>query len=274
MNHLLAKTSGRNGTYVRMISDNDIFDLPTDLDNPHQFDSNYKLEDDEWFCIDRFSNTDYCIDILTIDFNSAEYNQITRGNYNGLKHLCSYQENRFYLFQKLSNSQTIRRKWISLSSQPEIQINNPIIILKELPDAIYDKEADRLYFKKLTSITTIFPKIGNLYRVATQEDTEQFLENDFINLTNDYDASKVKNANRKRIAMAMDTFNAFSPIQKKSIYNYIKEYCGTLEYSDENKNFDIGSEENLKLLMYGIEQRYYTTPIGDEKRVANSVTTI
>ena len=37
---------------------------------------------------------------------------------------------------------------------------------------------------------------------------------------------------------------------------------------------DIGSEENLKQLMYGIEQRYYTTPIGNEKRLANSITTI
>ncbi|APQ18808.1 hypothetical protein A9200_05825 [Maribacter hydrothermalis] len=274
MNHLLAKKTGRNGEYVKMISDEDIFNLPDDLDNPHEYDTDYKLEDDEWFGIEDFSETDFCIDILTTDFNSAEYNQIALADYNRLKYLCSYQDNQYYYFQKLSRSQTIRRKWFTISNQPEIQNDNPIIILKELPDAIYDSEEDILYFKKLTSITTIFSGIGTLYREATQEDTEQFLENEFINLTDDYDASKVKKANRKRIAMAMDTFNAFNPQQRNSIYDYIKEYCNDLEFSDEDRNFNIGSEENLKQLMYGIEQRYYTTPIGNEKRLANSITTI
>ncbi|MDB4236568.1 hypothetical protein N9810_00555 [Flavobacteriaceae bacterium] len=274
MNHLLAKKTGRKGEYVKMISDEDIFNIPNDLDNPHEYDTDYKLEDDEWFGIKDFSETDFCIDLLTTDFNSAEYNQISLADYNRLKYLCSYQDNRYYYLQKLSKSQTIRRKWFTISNQPEIQNDNPIIILKELPDAIYDSEEDILYFKKLTSITTIFLGIGNLYKEATLEDTEQFLENEFINLTDEYDASKVKKANRKRIAMAMDTFNAFNIEQRNSIYDYIKEYCNDLEFSDDDRNFNIGSEENLKQLMYGIEQRYYTTPIGNEKRLANSITTI
>ncbi|MEN1785081.1 MAG: hypothetical protein AAGF77_08075 [Bacteroidota bacterium] len=274
MNHLLAKKSGRNGEYVKMISDEDIFDLPDDLNNPHEYDTDYNLEDDEWFGIEQFSETDFCIDILIYDFNSAEYNQIALGDYNRLEYLCSYQNDRYYYFQKLSNSQTIRRKWFTISNQPEIHTNIPIIILKEFPDAIYDKDDDVLYFKKLTSITAIFSGIGNLYKEATQEDTEQFLQNDFINLTEGYDASKVKKANRKRIAMAINTFNAFTPEQRNSIYNYIKGYCNNLEFSDVNKTFNIGSEENLKQLMYGIEQRYYTTPIGNERRLANSITAI
>lgn len=274
MNHLLAKKSGRNSLFVKMISDEDIFDLPEDLNNPHEYDTNYKLEDDEWFAITNFSETDFCFDFLTNDFNSAEHNQITNADYNALSYLCAYQDERYYYFQKLSRSQTIKRKWFAISNEPEIQVDNPIIVLKDFPDAIFDKTDDILYFKKLTSITTIFTGIGSLYREATQEDTEAFLGNNFINLTEDYDASKVKKANRKRIAMAMDTFNAFTPEQRNSIYDYIKEYCVDLEFSDEHRNFNIGSEENLKQLMFGIEQRYYTTTIGNEKRLANSITKI
>lgn len=33
----------------------------------------------------------------------------------------------------------------------------------------------------------------------------------------------------------------------------------------------ITSEESLKLLLYGIEERFYTTAIGHKKRIANSV---
>lgn len=274
MNHLLAKKSRRNGQIVKLMSGENIFELPNDLNNPHVYDTNYKLEDDEWFAITSFSETDYSIGFINNDFNSAEFNQITNADYSRLSYLCSYQSNRYYYFQKLSKSQTVNRKWFQISNEPELQTENPIIIIKDFPDAIYDKTNDILYFKKLTSITTIFSGIGTLYREATEEDTASFLENDFINLTDDYNAERVQKANRKRIAMAMDTFNNFSNAQKTSIYDYIKVYCEDLEFSEEDKCFDIGNEQNLKLLMFGIEQRYYTTPIGNEKRVANSVTAI
>lgn len=274
MNHLIARKKGRAEVFVKLMSREEVFSLPNDLDNPIGYDTNYKLEDDEWFAIESFSQTDYCITILTEEFNSTEYNDINRNEYSDLKYLCSYQDENYFYFQKLTPSQTIRRKWFKLSNNPELMNDNPIIVIKNLPDAIYDKGNDILYFKKLPSISSIFPGIRELYREATQEDTEEFLQNDFINLVDDYNASSVKTANRKRIAMAMDTFNEFSTTQRDSIYNYIKDYCDDLEFSEEDRTFTIGSEENLKKLLYGIEQRYYTTPVGNEKRLANSVTSL
>ena len=38
--------------------------------------------------------------------------------------------------------------------------------------------------------------------------------------------------------------------------------------------FHVESEDDLKKLLYGIEQRYYTTKVGNEKRLANSITTV
>lgn len=273
MNHLLAKKTGKNGAFVKLMSNEEIFDLPDDLDNPHVYDSDYSLDEDEWFGISDFSETDYCIDFITTDFNSAEYNQIANNDYANLKYLCSYQDDRYYYFQKLGSSQTVRKKWFKISNEPEL-VEDPIIIIKTYADAIYDREDDILYFKNLASISSIFPGIDELYREATQEDTEEFLQVNFIALVDDYSAEKVKKANRKRIAMAMNTFNNFTVAQKNQIYNYIKDYCGDLAFSDIEQNFEIGNEENLKQLLYGIEQRYYTTPIGDEKRLANSITAI
>lgn len=34
------------------------------------------------------------------------------------------------------------------------------------------------------------------------------------------------------------------------------------------------NDEELKFLLYGIEQRFYTTILGDEKRLANSIQTL
>ena len=41
--------------------------------------------------------------------------------------------------------------------------------------------------------------------------------------------------------------------------------------SDAEGRFVVRSNEDLKNLLYGIDQRYYTTPINNEKRIANSI---
>ena len=74
--------------------------------------------------------------------------------------------------------------------------------------------------------------------------------------------------------MAMDTLQTFTSRQKQTIFKYIKEYCADLAFDKDNQTFSISSEEDLKKLLYGIEQRYYTTKLGNEKRLANSVITL
>lgn len=97
----------------------------------------------------------------------------------------------------------------------------------------------------------------------------EFLANDFIRLRDGYSSSKVKTANRKRIALAQKTLSALNNDDKRNIFNYIGEYCPNLQASDSS--FEVGSEDELKMLLYGIEQRFYTTIVGGEKRIANSV---
>lgn len=273
MNHLLAKTKGRNGDYFKVISNEEIFELPDDLNNPKEYDTDYKLEDDEWFAIEDFSEKEYFIDFLTRRFISTDYNQIAVGDYSKIDYLCSYQTGVYY-FQKLSSSQIIRKKYFSFSEAPTLVENEPIIVIDNYPDAIYVKSDDILYFKKLTSITSIFKGIDELYKEATQQETEEFLENDFILLDNEYTAEKVKKANRKRIAMAMATLQRFTPQEKRDIFGYIREYCEDLNFDENDENFTISDEEELKKLLYGIEQRYYTTRTGGERRLANSITTL
>lgn len=273
MNYLLAKTKGRNGDFFKVISNRLIFDIPDDLNNTVEYNSDYKLEDDEWFAITEFSEKKYCFEFLTRRFIAADYNQIARAEYTNIDYLVAYQTG-VYCFQKLSLSQIIRKKYFSISEQPDLISNSPIIIINQVPDAIYLKEDDILYFKRLTSITTIFNGIYELYKEATNEETEEFLQNNFIKLNEEFTADSVKKANRKRIAMAQETLKRFKPKEKKQIFNYIREYCKDLNFDENDENFSISNEEDLKKLLYGIEQRYYTTKIGKEKRLANSITTV
>ncbi|MFH2140787.1 MAG: hypothetical protein ABIJ97_00085 [Bacteroidota bacterium] len=281
MNYLIARTKKvkeennriKQGGYFKVLSNQELFQLPDDLDNPKVYNSDYKLEDDEWFHIPDFSIKPYCIDFLMKPFISIDYIQISNLGLQNIRFLCSYQSGGYY-FQTITSSNIIKRKWLKLSDTPSLEKDSPILVINDFPDAIYKKDNDTLYFKRLSSITSIFKGIDELYKEATQQETEKFLKSNFIKLESDYDANKVKTTNRKRIAMAMATIEQYSSKEKTTIYSYIKEYCQDLAFDESESNFTIAGEEDLKKLLYGIEQRYYTTKLGDEKRLANSITII
>ncbi|NGM71636.1 hypothetical protein [Sphingobacterium sp. SGL-16] len=271
MNYLIAKKKRTNNTFFSILSqDQKIYEIPDDLENIKVFDTNYKLEEDEWFGIENFNQSNYSIPLLTQDFNSAEHHQIGNLQYNLVKYFCAFQDD-YFCFQKFVYSNIITKKWISLSGEPEIKTDHPILIIKSVPDAIYKISNDTLYFKNLSDVKSIFPEIIELYKEATDEETEQFLNSEFISLSDGFETSRVNTANRKRIAMAIETLNNLEEEHKVQIHNYIREYCPELEFSEENNQFSIGNENHLKNLIFGIEQRFYTTIVGNERRLANSI---
>jgi len=70
----------------------------------------------------------------------------------------------------------------------------------------------------------------------------------------------------------MSTLATMSAPDRGQILVYINSYCNEkLTFDSKNEKFKITSDEELKYLLYGIEQRFYTTILGDEKRLANSI---
>lgn len=230
----------------------------------------YKLEEDEWFKISDFSKNDYGVEaLLNHDLSSVDFNSLNRREFNKIDFLFTKIEQDIF-FQNIPKSQLIRKKMIGCFGEVFKYIaESDQIFIKDVPDAIYDIQTDILYFKKLESITGIFKGIDQLYREATAEETEKFLQSDFISLDNGYNVSQVKIPNRKKIALATDILNNLNDDDKKHIFNYIGEYCSNLKKDDNS--FRIASESDLKLLLFGIQQRFYTTPVGNEKCIANSV---
>ena len=65
------------------------------------------------------------------------------------------------------------------------------LVINALPDAVYFKGSDTLVFRNLATISSIFKGIDELYKEATKEEVEQFLDESFIELSNDYGVEKV-----------------------------------------------------------------------------------
>jgi len=268
MNYLLAKLKGRTNEFLKVVaSSNDILDTP-DLTNTQNYTPEYKLEDDEWFKLDGFLARNYQNGLIENTFNGTSFNQITTDKYEDIKYLCSKQNN-LYLFQKMSTNQLLSKKWFKITDSPTLQTNKPIIVINEWIDAVYDKNSDVLYFKDIVKIKQIFRGIESLYRTATQTEVNTFFSNSFISLGTSFTTSNVKPANRRRIAMAIDTLNSFSNAEIVQVVNYTKSYCVSVPVN--GNMFVIETEEHLKLVLFGIEQRYYTTNIQPEKRLANSI---
>ena len=96
-------------------------------------------------------------------------------------------------------------------------------------------------------------------------EVEQFLDESRIELSNNYSVEKVSKPNRKRIGLAMKTFEGMSAVAKSNMLKYIDGYCEQkLKFDQQNQKFEISTDEDLKLLLvYGIEQRFIH-PFGKE----------
>lgn len=272
MNHLIAKVKTRQKQNVyKLISDITVYDIAPASFQLVDYETDHNLDQDSWFKIDNFSGKEYCVDLLKKTFISTDYNEISGAHFKKIDYLCAVQSNNF-CFQKINNSAFLKKKILCFGESIEIEENASRLFINSEPDAVYIKDTDTLAFKNLATISSIFRGIDILYKEATNDEVTSFLGQSFIQISNGYGLDKVSKPNRSRIALAMDTLASFNDGNADDIISYINEYCGSkLRYDDNKKVYDIANDEELKFLLYGIEQRYYTTPIGKEKRLANSI---
>lgn len=272
MNYLLCKISDRKEKqkFRRMLAiDDEIYAIPN-LENEVPYQATYTLEEDEWFVLENFTNEGYCIDLLKEKFDSTKYTLAYTDNPGKISYLCAYQNNNTYCFQRVMPSSMIKgKRFIGLGDEISIKSVEHGITLQTVPDAVFITESNRLYFRKLETITSIFSGIQEIYREATNDEVTHFFAEDFVTLSENFGVDNVGKANRKRLAWVSDKLKNLKPEQKTEIFDYIHDYKPQLPYT--NRKFTIGSEDDLKNLAFGIDQRFYTTPVTKEPRVANSV---
>lgn len=276
MDHILAhiKTRAKKRIF-KLVSEQSLFDPVTvDLTACVPYNPDHNLDEDSWFKIEGFSNQAFCIDFLKKEFDSKDYHDLAKANFSKIAYLFAVQDDDFY-FQKITPSLFVKRKTLVFGETVELEKSQTRLVINALPDAVYFKGSDTLVFRNLATISSIFKGIDELYKEATKEEVEQFLDESFIELSKNYSVEKVSKPNRKRIGLAMKTLEEMSVDDKTNMLEYIDGYCEQkLKFDQQNQKFEISTDEDLKLLVYGIEQRFYTTPFGNEKRCANSVTTM
>lgn len=275
MNYILAKVKRlRNKPIVTLKSDYTLYDVELpEIDYCITYSPDHNLDDDSWFKIEDFSTQSYFLDYLTSSFDAKDCIDITRDQFDKISYILSYQNGDFY-FQNIVPSLFLKKKTLlSFGECLTVDEDSNSLVLKQEPDAIYLVDEDVLIFKKLEAITSIFKGINTLYKEATHSEVLSFFSKPFIKLEGDFCADNVSKLNRKNIALAINSLNQMSQGKKDDIIDYINGYSDVgLRFEDDK--FIVSSNYELKMLVYGLDQRFHTTQVGNQKRVANSVISI
>ena len=276
MDYLLARiVTQRHDNTRLLLSDLTTFeDVEVNVSIP--YNDERKLQHGEWFFVEEFSQKDYFNTRLFEEVANGVRSPISWDEYRNIKYLLAVQdeENTYYFQRVLAKSKIVQRKGIRyLNDRPEIIDVENMITINHEPDAIYIRHEDKLLFKDISRVRPIFNGIEILYREATNEEVVGFLNIDIINLVEGFDCSKVSIPNRRRISNAITQYNAFTNEEKRTLHSYMNDYCPEI-VDQVSSTVQIGSDEQLKKFIYAIDQRYYLTPINNQKRVATSVENI
>ena len=271
MNPVVARVKDRGNNKIRkLMSDQRIFDIPK-FSESLEYSPETLLEQGQWYIITEFSKTGYNNPLLTDEWNSTLYSE-DKVDVGRIVYICAYQDEDYFCFQKVMKSKLLKNKMLAFGDSVKVEEPNNRLIINEEPDAIYRRSTDTLYFKNLMTIECMFKDITSMYRAATDVEVKEFLKEEFVKTNNGFDSDKVGMLNRHRLAIATASLSKMSKKQKNDVFTYTSEYYPSLKY--DGKSFEIGSDDDLKILLYGIGQRYYTTPVTKERRIANSITPI
>jgi hypothetical protein len=235
------------------------------------YDPNTLIEEGELYKIESFSSQDFFPPWLNSGIDSKDFNQIEASHYSSISYIIEVLQNKDFCFQLAGGSTYLRKKkFIELGDELRVEREKTLIIIKDIPDAYYEFASDTLVFSNLVVLDKIFDGASELYKAATDQQVQSFINNPCITLANGFESKKVSVLNRKKIALCLDSFSALLPADQANVLAETKVDAPDIVCKDTG-NFIIGDDKALKLFLYGLQERYYTTKVGKEKRIANSV---
>lgn len=244
-----------------------------DLSDAVLYDPN-NTEANQWFKIDGFDQKEGFLPLLAQQINAADLDNLEREQYDTIEFIAFFDQDRYYL-QKITRSNYLTRKWFSWDGDiMKYQEDEGIIYINPIPNCIYNTNNKAIYFMDIAKAYGIFSSLKLDYQTATDDETTRFIHSDIIDAS-ELPIEKVGVSNRKRITSVLSKYEEYSPEEKATLKEYIKlNVGGNLNFDDMTQKFIVNTDTQLRLLLYGIQQRFYMPPLVDEVQVATSTTSI
>ena len=231
-------------------------------------------EANQWFKIDGFDQKEGFLPLLAQQINAADLENLDRQQYDNIEFIAFFDQGRYYM-QKITRGNYLKRKWFSWDGDIlKYQEDEDIIYINPVPNCIYDTNTRAIYFMDIAKAYGIFSNLKLDYKAATDDEANRFLQSDIVDAQT-LPIEKVGVSNRKRITSILTKYEAYTPNEKATLKEYIKKSVGAnLDFDDNAKKFVVNTDTQLRLLLYGIQQRFYMPPLEDEVQVATSSTGI
>lgn len=231
-------------------------------------------EANQWFKIDGFDQKEGFLPLLAQQINAADLESLDRQQYDNIEFIAFFDQGRYYM-QKITRGNYLKKKWFSWDGDIlKYQEDEDIIYINPVPNCIYDTNTRAIYFMDIAKAYGIFSNLKLDYKAATDDEANRFLQSDIVDAQT-LPIEKVGVTNRKRITSILTKYEAYTPNEKATLKEYIKKSVGAnLDFDDNAKKFVVNTDTQLRLLLYGIQQRFYMPPLEDEVQVATSSTGI
>lgn len=256
----------------------DQIDIPVlnqvDLSDSMVYDPNNNVAH-QWFKLDHLRQTQYFNGLFRNPIDAGELTTLNVNQLDDIKFFAYYANNRFYIQRMLTGCYIKKASFWSFGEQIHFSNDNKMVTINPVPDGIYDLLTDTLYFQELNRLYNIFPNIKSEYVQGTATSIRDFLTNDIIDLDAGFTENEVSLSNRKRINEVAIVYNGYTQEQKNELRDYIHLFSnGDLEYNEQNCKFKIRNDIDLRLLLFGMQMRFYKQPLSEETQVATSTTSI
>lgn len=243
------------------------------LDDAVAYDPN-NTEANQWFKIDGFDQKEGFLPLLAQRINAADLDSLEREQYGRIEFIAFYDQG-CYFMQKITRGNYLKKKWFSWDGDIlRYQEDEGIIYINPIPNCIYDIGTKVIYFMDIAKAYGIFSSLKLDYQAATDDETNRFLQSDIVD-AHALSMEKVGVSNRKRITSVLAKYETYNSKEKATLREYIKKSVGgNLVFDDKVGKFLVNTDTQLRLLLYGIQQRFYMPPLEDEVQVATSSTGI
>lgn len=276
MGCFIAKLKGENDRWYKLADQEENEDYEgINLADAIEYDPN-NTEVGQWFFVPDFNVKEGFLPLLDSDFDVADLDSLSGEQFasHNIDFIAFYYEHRYYI-QKFTKGNFLKKKWFAWNGDAvKFFEEDGLIFLNPTPNCIYDNLSHRIYFMDIAKAYAMFGNLKLDYKEATAEETAEMLQSDIIQAVN-FKASEVGVSNRKRITSILAKYNQYDRDKKKTLKDYIKNTVGdNLPFDENTGKFSVSNDTQLRLLLYGIQQRFYQPPLEEEIQVATSTTGI
>lgn len=256
------------------------FDFPVINTNVEKkFQPDYKLADDEWFYVVLNADDKALMAYIPTVESTADINNIIRNQYKDLAVLYLANKdsdgkikiifnrifNKFYITSKIFLKFIDSGEAIVTTEENVVEFNSNV-------DAYWDGNSSKLYFKNYLTIKPLFKGIDKFYRSATSEEVDSFVKSDFFKVEDTFKSEDLGERALRHIAGFIDDKSInFNDLAVRKNYNeYAKIFSESGFSIAEDGKFILAKASDLTHVINLLQERYYTTQITNEKRVAHS----